>query len=88
MKKRIKIKGRLRSYLQSSIAMGIMLALVNLIIYLMDYRSGLLLTGALLVYFVVVLRKCVCNFLSFLLHKPPAIFIYRYVSDTILLITS
>ena len=54
MKKRIKIKGRLRSYLQSSIAMGIMLALVNLIIYLMDYRSGLLLTGALLVYFVVV----------------------------------
>jgi c-di-AMP phosphodiesterase-like protein len=34
--------------------MGIMLALVNLIIYLMDYRSGLLLTGALLVYFVVV----------------------------------
>lgn len=54
MKKRIKIKGRLRSYLQSSIAMGIMLALVNLVIYLMDYRSGLLLTGALLVYFVVV----------------------------------
>lgn len=54
MKKRIKIKGRLRSYLQSSIIMGIMLAVVNLAIYLMDYRSGLLLTGALLIYFVVI----------------------------------
>ena len=54
MKKRIKIKGRLRSYLQSSIIMGIMLAVVNLVIYLMDYRSGLLLTGALLIYFVVI----------------------------------
>ena len=34
--------------------MGIMLAVVNLVIYLMDYRSGLLLTGALLIYFVVI----------------------------------
>lgn len=54
MKKRIKIKGRLRIYLQSSMLLGIMLVFVNLGIYLMDYRSGLLLTGALLLYFAVV----------------------------------
>lgn len=54
MKKRIKIKGRLRLYLQSSLMLGIMLAFVNLGIYLMDYRSGLLLTGALLFYFAVI----------------------------------
>ncbi len=54
MKKRIKIKGRLRMYLQGSMLLGILLVFVNLAIYLMDYRSGLLLTGALLVYFIVV----------------------------------
>ncbi len=54
MKKRIKIKGRLRLYLQSSLMLGIMLAFINLGIYLMDYRSGLLLTGALLFYFAVI----------------------------------
>ncbi len=53
MKKRIKVKGRLRLYLQSSLMLGIMLAFVNLGIYLMDYKSGLLLTGGLLFYFAV-----------------------------------
>ena len=54
MKKRIKIKGRLGFYLQGSIMLGIMLVFVNLCIYLMDYWSGLLLTGALLIYFLVI----------------------------------
>jgi c-di-AMP phosphodiesterase-like protein len=34
--------------------LGIMLVFVNLCIYLMDYWSGLLLTGALLIYFLVI----------------------------------
>ena len=54
MKKRIKLKGRLRLYLQGSILLGIWLVFINFGIYLMDYRSGLLLTGALLVYFTVI----------------------------------
>ena len=54
MKKRIKIKGRLGFYLQGSIMLGIILVFVNLCIYLMDYWSGLLLTGALLIYFLVI----------------------------------
>lgn len=53
MKKRIKLKGRLRLYLQSALILGIMLVFVNLGIYLMDYKAGLLLTGALLIYFAV-----------------------------------
>ena len=54
MKKRIKLKGRLRLYLQGSMLLGIWLVLINFGIYLMDYRSGLLLTGALIVYFAVI----------------------------------
>ena len=54
MKKRIKIKGRLRIYMQGSLMLGILLVFANLGIYLMDYRSGLLLTAVLLFYFVVV----------------------------------
>ena len=54
MKKRIKIKGRLRLYLQSGLLLGILLVFVNLCIYLMDYHAGLLLSGALLFYFAVM----------------------------------
>ncbi len=54
MKKRSKITGRLGFYRQGSIMLGIMLVFVNLCIYLMDYWSGLLLTGALLIYFLVI----------------------------------
>lgn len=54
MKKRIKIKGRLRIYMQGSLMLGILLVFANLGIYLMDYRSGLLLTAVLLFYFAVV----------------------------------
>jgi len=43
--------------------LGILLVLVNLGIYLMDYRSGLLLTGALVVYFAVI-------FLLMFYNKP------------------
>lgn len=54
MKRRIKIKGRLRLYLQSGLLLGILLVFVNLCIYLMDYHAGLLLSGALLFYFAVM----------------------------------
>lgn len=54
-KAKIKLKGKLRNYLQSSIILGIALAFVNIIIYLIDYRAGLLLTCFLIVYFAVAL---------------------------------
>ncbi len=55
MKKRMKIKGRLRVYLQASLFLGILLAFVNLGIYFLDIRSALLMSGAMVFYFAVVL---------------------------------
>ena len=55
MKNKIKIKGMLRTYLQSSLYLGILLAVVNLVIYIFDYRGGLLLSCFVLLYFAVTL---------------------------------
>ena len=44
MKNSIKLKGRLKKYLQTSIYLGILLILVTLGIYVIDYRAGLILT--------------------------------------------
>lgn len=54
MKKRIRIKGKLRIYLQASMIMGILLAFVNIGVYMFDYRAGLLLTCFLIFYFTVI----------------------------------
>lgn len=53
MKQKLKIKGRLRTYLQMSLIMGIILAVVNAVIYFMDIRAGLVLTAFLVVYLLV-----------------------------------
>lgn len=43
MKKRIKLKGRIKTYLQFSIYLGGLLLVVNAGIVAIDYRAGLLL---------------------------------------------
>lgn len=53
MKQKLKIKGRLRTYLQVSLILGIILAVVNAVIYFMDIRAGLVLTAFLAVYLLV-----------------------------------
>lgn len=53
MKQKLKIKGRLRTYLQMSLIMGIILAIVNAVIYFIDIRAGLVLTAFLAVYLLV-----------------------------------
>ena len=55
MGKRIRLKGRLRRYLQFEIYLGILLLAVNFGIYFMDFRAGALLSVFLVVYFAVVL---------------------------------
>lgn len=55
MKNRVKIKGMLRTYLQTALYLGILLAGVNLAVYLFDYRGGLLLSGFVLLYFGITL---------------------------------
>ena len=54
-KTKIRIKGVLRTYLNVSVYFGILLAMVNLSIYLLDYRAGLVLSCFVLVYFAITM---------------------------------
>lgn len=65
MKNSIKLKGRLKKYLQTSVYLGILLILVNLGIYIIDYRAGLILTCFIIFYFAIIL--------SLLLYNKPII---------------
>lgn len=58
---KIRVKGKLRMFLQSSLILGILLTMVNAIIYLIDYRAGLLLTCFVILYFAVVLSLLFYN---------------------------
>lgn len=55
MKKRIKLKGRIRSFLRFNIYLGFLLAFVNVAIYLIDYRAGIILNFFMLFYFAIAL---------------------------------
>ncbi len=55
MKKRIKLKGRIKTYLQFSIYLGGLLLVVNAGMVAIDYRAGLLLGFFTLFYFAVTL---------------------------------
>ena len=55
MKQRIKLKGRLKAYLQTAIVLGIVLAGVNVGIYFLDIRSGAIVSLFLVIYFVAML---------------------------------
>lgn len=44
MKKRVKLKGRLKIYMQISMYLGLLLLLVDIGIYFLDTRAGFLLT--------------------------------------------
>lgn len=55
MKKRIRLKGRIKTYIQFSIYLGILLFFVDAAMFLIDVRSGALLTGYTLVYFAITL---------------------------------
>lgn len=54
-KSRIKLKGRLKKYVQTSLYLGFLLILVNLIVYLISVPAGLVVTCFALLYFAVVL---------------------------------
>ncbi len=55
MKKRIKLKGRIKSYIQFGIYLGILLCIVAAAMYMVDYRAGLLLTGYTVFYLIITL---------------------------------
>lgn len=61
MKNTVKLKGRMKAYLQSSLYLGFLLAVVDILVYILDYRAGLVLTAFLIFYFAVVLSMMLYN---------------------------
>ena len=61
MKNSIKLKGRMKSYIQSSLYLGFLLIAVDILIYFIDYRAGIVLSGFILFYFGIVLYMMFYN---------------------------
>lgn len=61
MKNTIKLKGRLKSYLQSSLYLGFLLMAVDILIYMMDFRAGLVLSGFVVFYIAIILSMMFYN---------------------------
>ncbi len=55
MKKRIKLKGRIKTFIKFSIYLGLLLCLVNAAVYLIDYRAGIMLSCFAIFYFAITL---------------------------------
>ncbi|MBE5874685.1 MAG: DHH family phosphoesterase [Lachnospiraceae bacterium] len=55
MKKRIKLKGKIKTYLQFSIYLGVLLVAVDVAMFMVDYRAGFLLLAYTMFYFLVTL---------------------------------
>lgn len=61
MKNNVKLKGRLKSYLQSSLYLGFLLMGVDVLIYMIDYRAGLVLSAFLVLYIAIILSMMFYN---------------------------
>ena len=61
MKNSVKLKGRLKSYLQSSLYLGLLLIVVDVLIYMLDYRAGLVLSGFIIFYIAIILAMMFYN---------------------------
>ena len=61
MKNSVKLKGRLKSYLQSSLYLGFLLIAVDILIYMIDYRAGLVLSGFIIFYIAIILSMMFYN---------------------------
>ena len=55
MKKHVKLKGRIKTFINFSIYLGILLCFVNAALYLIDYRAGIILTCFVIFYFAITL---------------------------------
>lgn len=61
MKNSVKLKGRLKSYMQSSFYLGLVLTAIDIFIYFIDYRAGLILTCFLIFYMAIILSMMFYN---------------------------
>lgn len=51
---KIKVKGKLKLFMQAALYLGIVLVFINLAIYAIDYRAGIVLTSFVIFYFAIV----------------------------------
>lgn len=61
MKNSVKLKGRMKSYLQSSLYLGFLLIAVDVLIYFIDIRAGLVLSCFIVFYLAIVLSLMLYN---------------------------
>lgn len=61
MKNSVKLKGRLKSYLQSSLYLGFLLIVVDILIFLLEYRAGLVLACFIIFYFAIIISLMFYN---------------------------
>ncbi len=61
MKKRMKLKGRLRSYVYIMLLLGLLLLVVDITIFSIDYRSGIILSLFVLFYFAIAFAMLLYN---------------------------
>lgn len=54
MKNKVKIKGTLKTYLQASVYLGILLCVISVAVWFFDYRAGILLTCFAVFYMVII----------------------------------
>ncbi len=54
MKNRVKIKGTLKTYLQASLYLGILLVFVTIAVWMIEYRAGMLMTGFTALYLAII----------------------------------
>ena len=55
MKKRIKLKGRIKTYIQFCIYLGVLLSVVDVAVFMIDVRAGAFLAGYIVFYFAITL---------------------------------
>ena len=61
MRNAVRLKGKLRRYLQTSLYLGVLLVLVNVTIYLVNVYSGFILSCFIIFYFAVLLSVLIYN---------------------------
>ena len=55
MKKRIRLKGRIRTYIQFTLYLGLLLLAIDAAVFMLDFRAGLLNFGFTIFYFAITL---------------------------------
>ena len=61
MNKANRLKGRLKQYFNFSIYLGVLLLLVNVVMYLLDVRAGIILSVFAVVYFGIIIWTLLTN---------------------------